>query len=88
MIYLVGVYVKTAAAENVAKSKIITAHCWVITKVERLYIGCAKMIADKQPGPLVIEYKSREALVPKRFPACEAFLDIVGYIFEIVPVLD
>lgn len=88
LIYLVGVYIKTAASEDVAKSKVITPHCRVVTEVKRLDMLCGKVFAYERSGTLVIKYKSPEAVVPKRFPAVEALLNIVRYVFEIVPVLD
>jgi hypothetical protein len=49
---------------------------------------CGKVFAYERSGTLVIEYKSPETAVPKRFPDVEGLLNIVGYMFEIVPVVD
>jgi len=78
LIYVVGVYIKTSASEDVAKSKVITAHCRVVTEVKRLDMLCGEVFAYERSGTLVIKYKSPEAVVSKRFPAVEALLNIVG----------
>jgi hypothetical protein len=78
LIYLVGVYIKTAVSEDVAKSKVITAHCRMVTEVKRFDMLCGKVFAYERLGTLVIKYKSPEAVVSKRFPAVETLLNIVG----------
>jgi hypothetical protein len=88
LIYLVGVYIKTSASKDVAKSKVITPHCWVVTEVKRLDMLCGIILAYERSGTLIIKYKSPETVVPKRFPAVEALLNIVGDVVEIMPVLN
>jgi hypothetical protein len=54
-IYLVSVYIKTAASEDVAKSKVITPHCRVVAKVKSLDMLCGKVFAYECSGTIVIK---------------------------------
>jgi hypothetical protein len=87
LIDFIRVYIKSAVRENVAKTEVVTSHCWMMAQVERRSVSGSKSFRNEAPSFFIVKQESLESLLVERFPAVKTLLDILGYLIPVMPKL-
>ncbi len=88
LIHFIRVDVKSAARQDIAESKIVASHCWVITAIKGFDVSKSKLSENEMSGFLNIKCQSSKAMSFKWLPGVKALLHISGYSPQVVPKLN